>query len=176
MRHMVGSWSCGAGISYEEEDTPELTLSATWRHSEKVSVHKPQSVLTRNWIGQYPNLGLLDSRTWGNGFLLLKSPQLWYFVMVAQAVTVRTRHGTIEWFKIEKRVWQGSILSPYLYIFNAEYIIQNAGLDESQTRIKIVGRNINNLTYADDTTLMVEHEEELKSLLMKVKEEVKKLA
>ena len=67
-------------------------------------------------------------------------------------------------------------MSPYLYIFNAEYIIQNAGLDESQTRIKIVGRNINNLTYADDTTLMVEHEEELKSLLMKVKEEVKKLA
>ena len=67
-------------------------------------------------------------------------------------------------------------MSPYLFIFNAQYIIQNAGLDESQAGIKIAGRNNNNLTYAADTTLMVEHEEELKSLLMKGKEEVKKLA
>ena len=94
---------------------------------------------------------------------------------VGQEARVRTRHGTMDWFKIRKGVEQGCILSPCLFNLYAEYIMQNARLDESQFGIKIAGRNINNLRYADDTTLMEDGEEELKSLLMKVKE-VKKLA
>ena len=89
-----------------------------------------------------------------------------------QEATVRTGHGTTDWFKIGKGVRQGCILSPCLFNFYAEYIMQNAALDEAQTGIKIAGRNINNLRYADDTTLMAENEE-LKSLLMKVKESEK---
>ena len=88
-----------------------------------------------------------------------------------QEATVRTGHGTIDWFQIGKGVRQGCILSPCLFNFYAEYIMKNAGLDEAQAGIQIAGRNINNLRYADDTTLMAESEEELKSLLMKVKEE-----
>ena len=80
----------------------------------------------------------------------------------------------MEWFQIGKGVGQGSILSPCLFNLHAEYIMQNAGLDEAQTGIKILGRNINNLRYTDDTTLMAESEEELKSLLMKMKEESEK--
>ena len=91
-----------------------------------------------------------------------------------QEATVRTRHGTMDWFQIGKGVHQGCILSPCLINFYAEYIIQNAGLDESQAGIKISRRNINNHRYADDTTLMAESEEGLKSLLMKVKEESEK--
>ena len=88
-----------------------------------------------------------------------------------QEATVRTVHGTTDWFQIGKGVRQGCILSPRLFNFYAEYIMRNAGLEETQAGIKIAGRNINNLRYADDTTLMAESEEELKSLLMKVKEE-----
>ena len=88
---------------------------------------------------------------------------------------VRTGHGT-DWFLIGKGVRQGCILSPCLFNFYAEYIMRNAGLEEEPAGITIVGRNINNLRYADDTTLMTEGEEELKSLLMKVKVGVKKLA
>ena len=95
-------------------------------------------------------------------------------VYVGQKATVRTRHGTIAWFQIGKGVHQGCILSPCLFNFYAEYIMQNAGLNEAQAGIKIAARNINNLRYADDTTLMAESEEELKSLLMKVKEEKEK--
>ena len=84
-----------------------------------------------------------------------------------QEATVRTGHGTTEWFQIGKGVHQGCILSPWLFNFFAEYIMKNAGLEEAQAGIKIARRNINNLRYADDTTLMAE--EELKSLLMKVK-------
>ena len=91
-----------------------------------------------------------------------------------QEATVRTGHGTTDWFQIGKGVYQGCILSPCLFNFYAEYIMRNAGLDEEQAGIKIAGRNINNLRYADDTTLMAEREEELKSLLMKVKEESEK--
>ena len=93
---------------------------------------------------------------------------------VSQEVTVRTRHGTTDWSQIGKGVCQGYILSPCLFNLYAEYIMRNAGLDEAQARIIIAGRNINNLRYADDTTLMAESEEELKSLLMKVKEESEK--
>ena len=91
-----------------------------------------------------------------------------------QEATVRTGHGTTDWFQIGKGARQGCILSPCLFNFYAEYIMQNAGLEEAQAGIKIAGRNINNLRYADDTTLIAESEEELKSLLMKVKEENKK--
>ena len=87
---------------------------------------------------------------------------------------IRTRHGKIDWFQIGKGVHQGCILSPCLFNLYAEYIMRNTGLEETQAGIKIAGRNINNLSYADDTTLMAESEEELKSLLMKVKEESKK--
>ena len=91
----------------------------------------------------------------------------------SQEATVRTRHGTTDWFQIGKGLSQGCILSPCLFNFYAEYIIRNAGLEEAQDGIEIAGRNINNLRYADDTTLMAESEE-LKRLLMTVKEESEK--
>ena len=94
-----------------------------------------------------------------------------------QEATDRTGHGTTDWFQIGKGVCQGCILSPCLFNLYAEYITGNVGLEEAQAGIKIAGRNINNLRYADDTTLMAESEEELKSFWMKVKEENgKKLA
>ncbi|XP_060266748.1 uncharacterized protein LOC132659253 [Ovis aries] len=92
-----------------------------------------------------------------------------------QEATVRTGHGTTDWFQIGKGVCLGCILSPCLFNFYAEYIMRNAGWEETQAGIKIAGRNTNNLRYADDTTLMAESEEELKSLLMKVKEESEKV-
>ena len=91
-----------------------------------------------------------------------------------QKATVRTGHGTTDWFQIWKGIRQGCILSPCLFNIYAEYIMRNAGLDEAQAEIRIAGRNINNLRYADDTTLMAESEE-LKSLLMKMKEESEKV-
>ena len=92
-----------------------------------------------------------------------------------QETTVRTGHGTTEWVQIGKGVYQGCILSPCLFNLYVEYIVRSAGLDEVQAGIKIARRNINNLRYADDTTLVAENEEELKSLLMKVKEESEKV-
>ena len=93
-----------------------------------------------------------------------------------QEATVRTGHGTTDWFQIRKAVHQGYILSPCLFNLYPEYIMRHVGLDEAQAGIKISGRNTNNLRYTGETTLMAEHEEELKSLLMKVKEESEKLA
>ena len=101
--------------------------------------------------------------------MLLRSPY------AGQEVTVRTEYGTKDWFQIGKGVHQGCVLSPCLFNLYAEYIMRNTGLDEILAGIKISGRNINNLRYADDTTLMPESEEELKSLLMKVKEESEKV-
>ena len=92
-----------------------------------------------------------------------------------QEATVRTGDGTTDWFQIGKGVRQGCILSPCFFNVYAEYIMRNAGLEETQAGIKVAGRNINNLRYADDTTLMAESEEERKSLLMKVKEESEKV-
>ena len=93
---------------------------------------------------------------------------------VGQIATVRTGYGTIDWFQIRKGVRQGCILSPCLFILYAEYIMRNAGLNEAQADIKIAKKNINNLRYADDTNLMAESEEELQSLLIKVKQESEK--
>ena len=93
-----------------------------------------------------------------------------------QKAKIRTEHGKTDWFQIGKGVHQGSILSLCLFNLYAEYIMGNAGLEEAQAGIKIAGRNINNLRYADDTTLMAESEEELKSVLMKVKEESEKVS
>ena len=97
-------------------------------------------------------------------------------VAICQETTVRTGHGTRGWFQIGKGVHQGCILSPCLFNLYAEYIMRNTRLDEAQAGLKIARRNISNLRYADDTTLMAESEEELNSLLMKVKEESEKLA
>ena len=96
-------------------------------------------------------------------------------LFASQEATVRTGYGPTDWFQIGKGVHQGCILSPYLFNFCAEYIMRNAGLEEAQAGIKIAGRNVNNLRYAYDTTLMAESEEELKSFLMKVKEEREKV-
>ena len=92
-----------------------------------------------------------------------------------QEATVRTGHGTTDWFQIGKGVCQGRILSPCLFSLYTEYVMRNTGLEEAQAGIKIARRNINNLRYSDDTTLMAENEEELRSLLMKVKEESEKV-
>ena len=105
-------------------------------------------------------MGIPDYLTW-----LLRN------LIVGLEATVRTRHGKTDWFQIGTGVCQGCILSPCLFDLYAEYITRNAGLDEAQAGIKIARRNINNLKYADDTTLMAESEEELKGLLMKVKVE-----
>ena len=91
-----------------------------------------------------------------------------------QEATLRTGHGATDWFQIRKGVHQGCILSPCLFNLYADYIMRNSGLEEAQAGIKIAGRNINHLRYADDTTLMAESEEELKSFLMKLKEESEK--
>ena len=92
-----------------------------------------------------------------------------------QEATVRTEHGSTDWFQIGKGVLEDCILSPCLFNLYAEYVMRNAGLEEAQAGIKIAGKNINNLRYADDTTLMAESEEELKSLLMKAEEESEKV-
>ena len=102
-------------------------------------------------------------------FCLLKN------LYAGQEATVRTGHGTTDWFQIGKGVHQGCILSPCLFNLYAEYVMRDIGLEEAQAGIKISGRNINNLRYADDTTLMAESDKELKSLLMKVKEESEKV-
>ena len=96
-------------------------------------------------------------------------------VYAGHEATVRTGHGTMDWFQTGKGVCQGCLLSPCLFNLYAEYIMRNAGLGEGQTGIKIAGRSINNLRYVKDTTLMAENKEELKSLLMKMKEESEKV-
>ena len=100
---------------------------------------------------------------------------LWRNLYAGQEAIVRTGHGTTDWFQIGREVRQGCILSPCLFNLYAKYIMRNAGLEEAQAGIKIAWRNINNLRYADDTTLMAESKEELKSLLMKVKEKSEKV-
>ena len=125
---------------------------------------KPLTMWTRRNWKILQEMGISDHLT-----CLLRN------LYAVQEATVRTGHGTTDWFQIGKGVQQVCTLSPCLYNWYAEYITRNAGLDEEQAGIKIARRNINNLRYADDTTLMAESEEELKSLLMEVKEESEKV-
>ena len=125
---------------------------------------KPLTVRITINCGKFLEMGIPDHLT-----CLLRN------LYAGQEAIARTGHGTTDWFQIGKGVCQGCILSPCLFNFYAEYIMRNAGLDEAQAGIKIARRNINNLRYADDTTLMAESAEELKSLLMKVKVEGEKV-
>ena len=150
----------------EKAEEPEIKLPTSTgslkkqESSRKTSISallpmpKPLTV----WI-TIRNMGIPDHLT-----CLLRN------LYAGEEATVRTGHGTTDWFQIGRGVHQGCILSPWLFNFYAEYIMRNAGLEETQAGIKIAGRNINTLRYTDDTTLMAESEEELKSLLMKVKE------
>ena len=124
---------------------------------------KPLTVWITTECGIFLELGIPDHLS-----CLLRS------LYAGQEATVKTRHGTMDWFKIRKGVHQGCIVSPYLFNLYAEYIIWNALLDEAQAGIEITGRDISNLRYEDDTTLVAEGEEKLNSLLMKVKEESEK--
>ena len=146
------------GSSKKQESSRNTSISAL------LTMPKPLTVwITTNWK-ILKEMGIPDHLTG-----LLRN------LYAGQEATVRTGHGPTDWFPIGKGVHQGCILSPCLFNLYAEYIMRNAGLDEAQTGIKIAGRNISNLRYADDTTLMAESEEELKSFLMKVKEESEKV-
>src|SRR5574339_503333 len=160
----------------EKAEEPEIKLSTSaaslkkQESSRKTSISalltmpKPSTVwITINWK-ILKEVGIPDHLT-----CLLRN------LYAGQEATVRTGHGTTDWFQIGKGVRQGCILSPCLFNLYAEYIMRNAGLEEAQAGIKIAGININKLRYADDTTLMAESEEELKSLLMKVKVESEKV-
>ena len=158
-------------LDLEKAEEPEIKFTTSTGSSKKqessrktfifalLTMPKPLTVwITTNWkILQ--EMGIPDHLT-----CLLRN------LYAGQEATVKTEHGTTDRFQIGKGVRQGCILSPCLFNLYAEYIMQNTGLDEAQAGIKIAGRNINNLSYADDTILMAESEEELKSHLMKVKE------
>ena len=156
----------------EKAEEPEIKFPTSKKQesSGKTSISalstmpKPLTVwITRNWK-ILKEMGIPDHLTY-----FLRN------LYAGQEATVRTGHGTKDWFQIGKGVRQGCILSPCLFNFYAEYIMRNTGLEEAQAVTKITGRNINNLRYTDDTTLMAGSEEELKSLLMKVKEESEKV-
>ena len=164
-------------LDLEKTEEPEVKLPTSVRSlkmqessrktstSTLLTMPKPLTMwITTNWK-LLQEMGIPDHQT----FILRN-------LYVGQEATVRTGHGTKDWFQIGKGVRQGCIRSPCLFNLYAEYIMRNAGLEETQAEIKIAGRNINNLRYADDTTLMAESEEGLKSLLMTVKRRVKKLA
>ena len=164
-------------LDLEEAEEPEINLTTSvgslkkQEHSRKASTSallttpNPLTVwITTNCGKSLKRWELSDHLT-----CLLRN------LHAGQEATVRTGHGTTDWFQIGKRVRQGCTLSPCLFNFYAEYIMRNARLEEAQAGIKIAGRKINNFRYADDTTLMAESEEELKSLLMKVKEESEKV-
>ena len=146
------------GLSKKQESSRKTSISAL------LTMPKPLTVwITVNWkILQ--EMGIPDHLT-----CLLRN------LYAGQEATVRTGHGTTDWFQIGKGVCQGYILSPCLFNVYAEYIMRNAGLEEAKAGIKIAGRNINNLRYVGDTTLMAESKEELKSLLMKMKKESEKV-
>ena len=148
-----------AGSSKKQESSRKTSIS------DLLTTPKPLTVDHNKLWKTLEEMGLPDPLT-----CLLR------YLHAGQEATVRTVHGTTDWFQIGKGVCQNCILSPCLFNLYAKYIMRNAGLDEAQTRIKIAGRNSNNLKYTDDTTLMAESEEELKRLLMKVKRRVKMLA
>ena len=161
----------------EKAEEPEIKLptsAGSWKKQESsrktsisalLTMAMPLTVwITINWK-ILKEMGIPDHLT-----CLLRN------LYAGQEATVRTGHGTTYWFQIGKRVHQGCILSPCLFNLYAEYFMRNARLEEAQAGIQIAWRNINNLRYADDTTLVAESEQELKSLVMKVKRRVKKLA
>ena len=159
----------------EKVEQPEIKLPTSTGSSRKqerktsistlLTMPKRLTVwLTINWKILWKEMGIPDHLT-----CLLRN------LYAGQEATVRTGPGTTDWFQIGKGVRQGCILSPYLFNLYAEYIMRNVGLEEAQAGIKTARRNLNNLRYADDTTFMAESEEELKSLLMKVKEESEKV-
>ena len=163
-------------LDLEEAEEPEIKLLISVESSKKqessrktstsalVTTSKPLTVWITTNCGKFlKEMGISDHLT-----CLLRN------LYAGQEATVRIGHGTKDQFQIRKGVHQGCILSPCLLNLYAEYIMRNSGLEEAQAGIKIAGRNINNLSYADGTTLMAESEEELKSLLMKVKEENEK--
>ena len=158
-------------LDLEKAEEPEINLPTSTgspkkqKSSRKPSISalltmpKPLTVwITTNCRKILQEMGIQDHLT-----CLMRN------LYAGQEATVRTGHGTIDWFQIGKAMCQGCILSPCLFNLYAEYIMRHARLDEAQARIKIAGRNINNLRYTEDTILMAESEEELKSLLMKVK-------
>ena len=147
-----------AGSSKKQESSRKTSISAL------LTIPKPLTVWITILWKILKEMGIPDHL-----FCLLRN------LYAGKEATVKTGHGTTDWFQIGKGVHQGCILSPCLFKFYAEYIMRNAGLEEAQAGIKISGRNINNLRYADDTTLMAESEEELKSLLMTVKVESEKV-
>ena len=159
----------------EKAEEPEIKLptsAGSWKKQESsrktsisalLTMPKPLTVWITQTVENSERDGIPDHLT-----CLLRN------LYAGQEATVRTGHGTTDWFQIGKGVRQGCILSPCLFNLYAEYIMRNAGLDKAQARIKIAGRNINNLRYADDTILMAEREE-LKTVLMKVKEESEKI-
>ena len=164
-------------LDLEKTKEPEIKLPTSTRLSKKressrktstfalLTMPKPLTVwITTNWK-ILKEMGIPEHLT-----CLLRN------LYTGQEATVRTGHGTTDWFQIGKGVLQGCILSPCLFNLYADCIMRNTRLDEALAGIKIARRNINNLRYADDTTIMAEREEELKSLLMKVKEGMKKLA
>ena len=151
MPTFAGSWK-------KQESSRKTSISAL------LTIPKPLTVwITINWK-ILKEVGIPDHLT-----CLLRN------LYADQEAAVRTGHGTTDWFQIGRGVHEGYILSPCLFDFYAEYIMRNAGLEETQAGFKTARRNINNFRYADDTTLMAESEEELKSLLMKVKEESEKV-
>ena len=165
-------------LDLEKTEEPEIKLPISIESSKKqessritstsalLTTSKPLTVwITTNCGKFFKEMGLSDNLT-----------SLMRNLYTGQEATVRTGHGSTDWFQIGKGVCQGCILSPCLFNLYAEYIMRNAGLDESQAGIKIARRNINYLRYTDDITLMAESEEELKSLLMKVKEESENVA
>ena len=163
-------------LDLEKAEGPEIKLPVSVGSSKKqeisgktspsalLTIPKPLTALIKTNWKILKEMGIPDHLT-----CLLRH------LYAGQEATVRTGHGTTDWFQIVKGVRQGCILPPCLFNFYAECIMQNAGLDEAQAGIKIAGRNINNLRYTDDTTLMAESEEEQKSLLMKVKKENEKV-
>ena len=147
-----------AGSSKKQESSRKTSISVL------LTMPKPLTVwITINWGNILKEMGIPDHLT-----CLLRH------LYAGHEATVRTGHGTTDWLQIGKGVCQGCILSPCLFNLYAEYIMRNAGLEEAQAGIKIVGKNIINLRYADDITLMTESEEEIKSLLMKMKEQSEK--
>ena len=160
-------------LNLEKAEEPEIILptsdgslkrqESSRKTSTSASLTMIKPLCGSQQTGKFLEMGILDHL-----ICLLRN------LYAGQEATVRTKHGTTDWFQIGKGVCQGYILSPWLFNLYAEYIMRNAEVDEAQAGISVAGRNINNLRYADDTTLLAESEE-LKSLLMKVKEESEKV-